>query len=984
MKTFTFIFTILLLAFVTTENLAAQSTIFPFGASWKYIDDGSNQGSGWNTITFDDNGWKTGNGKFGYGTGDIATTVYYGPKSSPKYITTYFRKSFYLSDPAAFSSYITSISRDDGVVVFVNGTEVFRDNMPSGNIDFQTLALDGASDDGRVIHTFTIAPSAFVKGDNVIAVEVHQSKASSSDLAFDLELAASTLAVNHYSLVTSVTGSGTIGKSPEQATYASGESVTITAIPSTGHTFAGWSGDASGTANPLTVSMDRDKAITALFTASTGEQKVTGFVLVNSANEQDIQPIENGAVIQLSSLPSSKLNIRANTSPYSVGSVMLELSGAQSKSYTDNAAPYALHGDDGNGNYYYGNWNPPATGTYTLKATPYSGSKGTGTAGVPLTVSFTIAAEQNETPTDLTPPNVTSIKRQNPTTSVTDATSVTFRVLFSEEVSGVDMADFIPIIISGPLSASVSSVAQAGSSATTYDVTVGLTGGSGTLRLDLRSSGTGIKDKAGNLIAGGYTSGETYTIETSTSSPEGFASVTPLSPLPIHTSLGDQPQSKVWSYAGKWWAVLPTTGEGTHIWRLDGKTWTKVLAISPSDYTRADCKVQGNNAHILLYRGASLPSQLVSVEYSSVSGNYAPWSQRASNVSLSLDAGVKTATIDIDGTGRMWLASNGNNNAYVRWSDAPYTNWSAPVTVATGLTSDDICAIIAMPKANKMGLLWSNQNTKRFGFKTHTDGTTPSTWSADEVPASQSAIESADGMADDHLNMALASDGTLYCAVKTGFKTGLPRIALLVRRPSGTWDDLYEVSKAGNRPIVILNETIGKVKVLYAAPSAGGIYYKESSTSNIAFGSELSLINETCDYATSSKENYSSEIVIFASTSKQSYSVLATDKISDEQTVTSIKEILKEDAQPMANLMAYPNPFSKRTKIQFTLSEGGPYTVEVYDGRGALIDVLKQGSGSAGEELKLELDGTTFTEGLYVVRLVSKAQSSSLKLLLKR
>jgi len=62
------------------------------------------------------------------------------------------------------------------------------------------------------------------------------------------------------------------------------------------------------------------------------------------------------------------------------------LSGAQSKTSTDAAAPFALMGDDGNGNYYFGNWCPPALGTYTLKATPYDSK---GVAGVSKTITFT-------------------------------------------------------------------------------------------------------------------------------------------------------------------------------------------------------------------------------------------------------------------------------------------------------------------------------------------------------------------------------------------------------------------------------------------------------------------------------------------------------------------------------------------------------------------------------------------------------------------
>ncbi|HEX6429248.1 MAG TPA: polysaccharide lyase [Niastella sp.] len=117
---------------------------------------------------------------------------------------------------------------------------------------------------------------------------------------------------------------------------------------------------------------------------------VVSFSLVNSGTEKDVQTIADGSTITLSTLGLTKANIRAVTTSDVSGSVKFELSGQQSKTSTDNAAPFALHGDDGLGNYFYGNWNPPAAGTYTLKATPYSGDNLTGTAGTPKTITFTI------------------------------------------------------------------------------------------------------------------------------------------------------------------------------------------------------------------------------------------------------------------------------------------------------------------------------------------------------------------------------------------------------------------------------------------------------------------------------------------------------------------------------------------------------------------------------------------------------------------
>ncbi|MDO6388675.1 malectin domain-containing carbohydrate-binding protein [Pontibacter sp. BT731] len=71
----------------------------------------------------------------------------------------------------------------------------------------------------------------------------------------------------NYSLTTSTTGNGSVGRSPDQSNYTAGTEVTLTATPASGYTFAGWSGDASGTTNPLTLTMNSNKNITATFTA---------------------------------------------------------------------------------------------------------------------------------------------------------------------------------------------------------------------------------------------------------------------------------------------------------------------------------------------------------------------------------------------------------------------------------------------------------------------------------------------------------------------------------------------------------------------------------------------------------------------------------------------------------------------------------------------------------------------------------------------
>jgi hypothetical protein len=503
-------------------------------------------------------------------------------------------------------------------------------------------------------------------------------------------------------------------------------------------------------------------------------------------------------------------------------------------------------------------------------------------------------------------PSVISVNRQLPANEQTDATAVTFRVTFSEKVRGVDAADFIIFTASGNVRGTLTKVAlEAASSSltdavkvvdtdsTTYDVTIRGLAGSGVIRLDVKDNNTGITNIAGSAPGGGFTSGQTYTVNTSQS--YAFSYMQDLDAVSISSSTREIPQAKVWSYLGKWWAVLATSG-GTKILRLDNTTWTEVLTIATATNSRADCRVVGNLVHLLLVRGASSASYFVSLEYDAAANTYKRWTQRTSNVNIVFEVGTITATLANDATGRMWIASNSNGNMLVRWSDPPYSTWSSPVTVASGAISEDICAITALP--GKIGVFWSNQNTRRFGFKTHDDGADPAGWSTDEVPAGQSALDAGNGMADDHLNVVAASDGTLYCAVKTGYdKSGLPTMALLVRRPNGAWDNLYPVasSKEGNRPIVVLNETAGKVKVMYSThlknfdgTRSGDILYRESSTAVISFGPPVTLLsgrgNYNLEYTTSTHQPYESTIVILATNESvspyQAVGVLATDVVS--------------------------------------------------------------------------------------------------------
>lgn len=176
--------------FILAGPLLAQDiALIPSGSTWKYRDNGSNQGTAWRTAAFSDVGWASGPAELGYGDGDEATVVSYGPSSSTKYITTYFRRTITIPNVSAYAGFKMRIRRDDGAVVYVNGQEVLRCSLADGTVGYTTLAgLTAGGADESLLREQLIPSSYFQNGTNVIAVEVHQDAVTSSDISFDLEL----------------------------------------------------------------------------------------------------------------------------------------------------------------------------------------------------------------------------------------------------------------------------------------------------------------------------------------------------------------------------------------------------------------------------------------------------------------------------------------------------------------------------------------------------------------------------------------------------------------------------------------------------------------------------------------------------------------------------------------------------------------------------------------------------------------------------
>lgn len=156
---------------------------------WMYHDSGQNLETAWVNNQYADSNWKFYLGKFGYGEGNEKTTINYGPDASNKYMTTYFRKAFMVADSTAMDSLLLNILCDDGAVVYLNGVEAFRHNMPSGTINHKTAAVKSVfGSDESAYFEYRVGGHKLRNGLNVIAVEVHQADPESADKGFDLEM----------------------------------------------------------------------------------------------------------------------------------------------------------------------------------------------------------------------------------------------------------------------------------------------------------------------------------------------------------------------------------------------------------------------------------------------------------------------------------------------------------------------------------------------------------------------------------------------------------------------------------------------------------------------------------------------------------------------------------------------------------------------------------------------------------------------------
>ena len=178
-----------LIATASAQALAETNILIGRGSIWKYLDNGTDQGTSWVSNSFDDISWASGPAQLGYGDSprDEATMISFGPNQNNKYITYYFRRAFSVTNAVAYTNLSMWMLRDDAGIVYLNGVEIFRSsNMPSGAVNYLTLATSVGE---NTIDTTNFPTSGLlIEGTNLLAVEIHQQAVTSSDISFDFEL----------------------------------------------------------------------------------------------------------------------------------------------------------------------------------------------------------------------------------------------------------------------------------------------------------------------------------------------------------------------------------------------------------------------------------------------------------------------------------------------------------------------------------------------------------------------------------------------------------------------------------------------------------------------------------------------------------------------------------------------------------------------------------------------------------------------------
>lgn len=353
---------------------------------------------------------------------------------------------------------------------------------------------------------------------------------------------------------------------------------------------------------------------------------------------------------------------------------------------------------------------------------------------------------------------------------------------------------------------------------------------------------------------------------------------------------GEKPQAKVWFHNGFWWCLLPGTVDdetGVRFYQLYDGQWRSVgQVVDTREDAQADVWSEGDDLFVVVFHADR--ARFLAFQFDQHTGAYVLQDRFPVVLAPLPVGGIETMSLRRDGKGRFWVAFEGElegrkrGDVWAIWSDDGLRWDLAGVRLGANVDRDDIVALcrFAIRGTGYLGAIWSQQavdksthrdsaGVGRLVMRIHQDGDHPTQWSPIEIIASGQAV------ADDHLNTAVAQDGSVYLVTKTSLDdlrpkaTGVPLLMAYARDVQGKWAG-YPVSPSeerGTRPIVALDDKRGILHVFYTRPtnedqSERVIVHRWSDRTRIQFSEPDVAIGQAGVYlndATSSHQGISQE-----------------------------------------------------------------------------------------------------------------------------
>ncbi len=430
---------------------------------------------------------------------------------------------------------------------------------------------------------------------------------------------------------------------------------------------------------------------------------------------------------------------------------------------------------------------------------------------------------------------------------------------------------------------------------------------------------------------------------------------------------GEKAESKVWWNDGAWWGCLfSPSADRYRIFRFDAATQAWIdTGTSIDDRRNSKADTLWDEASQQLYIVSHVYTTNASATTSSASwGRLYRFSYSSAQRHYTLDTGfpvhvtrgtAEVLTIAKDSADRLWVTHVEGGRVKINWSLSGDSDWGLPIDLpvsptALAVNTDDISAVLAFGGA-RVGVMWSNQNTRSVYFAHRWDTASPTVWQLETVLPN---LECSSGAcADDHINLTSDAVGRVFGVVKTSLSGSTsPLILLVARAPAGAWTDhtVHVGADASTRPIVVLDEEEQQLHV--ATASRGSIYLKTTDVDGIAFASGpgerliSSSLDSNINNPTSTKQRVSSTTGLL---------VLA----SDASTRRYLHNFIPLDGSPAPSVPRAPTGLTANavssTSVDLGWTDGS-------DDETAFHVERAVGSGSFTELVELEANVVTYRD----------------------